>query len=242
MKEGESDEMTEMLRKKDETRREIGDTMTLFRTLEKLTRYEFFEYEGKLPGEIKSNEEPPINIDDKSEIIPIDECLGLYEPSKFEITVFNKGIKGASRITNRKSSDLECIVRLHEWAHAIIHIGMKKEDRLRVFKEKDYWDKHLTQATAIFNSIETKLHELLAQLFTYYSLNVLYEDAKHRESKETINRRIETFKKFNKFQPFEYRIDNYFELPQERVIESLKLIKEGWLRGKFEAWDAIVKW
>jgi hypothetical protein len=213
-----------------------------FQVLEKLTKYEYQFVTSKFPTEVLSDDEPPKKLEEKTEIIPIDEYLGLYEPNKTRITIFNKGIKNASNIIKCNPEHLKYIVKLHEWSHALVHIGLREDDRLRALKEDSYWEGRLKQSTQVYESIETKLHEHIAQLLAYYSLNLLHDDAKHDEAKEVISRIIETFRELNKHQPREYVVDDYLEMPQGRVIESVSLLKKEWLKGVFDAWSTVMKW
>jgi len=213
-----------------------------YEILNKLTKYQYQFLIGKEPTESETKEEPPRELDEKAEIIPIDEYLGRYEPKMRKITIFDKGIDNASRIIRCDPKYLKYIVRLHEWSHALIHIGLGENDRLKALDEDSYWEECLKQSNQIYVSIEAKLHEHLAQLLTYHSLNLLREDAKHKEAKEVINRIIETFLELNTRQPSEYVVDDYLGVPQDRVIQSVGMLKKVWLKGVFDAWNIIMKW
>lgn len=213
-----------------------------YQVVEEVTKYEFHFVTGKFPREHTSDKAPPREVEEKTEIIPIDECLGLYEPRKTTITIFNKGIKNASKIIGCNPEHLKYIVRLHEWSHALIHVGLPQDDKLKVFEENGYWEVCLKRSTKIYKSIEAKLHEHLAQLLTYLSLKLLYDKAKYDESKTVINHRIEVFRELNKRQPREYMVDDYLEVPHNRILESVSLLKKGWLKGVFEAWATVMKW
>lgn len=201
-------------------------------------KYEFVV--GKSPKEVLSDEEPPTTIEERAEIIPIDEYLGLYEPNRIKITVFNKGIENASTIIKCNPKHLRCIVRLHEWSHALIHIALSKDDGLRALKEESYWEECLEQSNQIYGSMETKLHEHLAQLLTYHSLNLICDKSEHPEAKEFVGHVIKTFQELNKRQPSEYKINDHFKIPRDRIIRSIDLLKKGWLKGVFDAWRTVV--
>jgi len=97
-------------------------------------------------------------------------------------------------------------------------------------------------ATEAFSSIETRLHEHLAQLLTYNSLRMLRTEARHKESRAALSRIIRVFGELNKHQPPDYVIDDYLELSTNWLIESIQLLKKEWLKGSFEAWKTVVKW
>lgn len=208
----------------------------------KLIHYRYQFAIGKTLMESETDADPPKRIGPKVDVIPIDEYLGMYDYRKRKITIFKKGIEEASRTIECKPTHLNYVVRLHEWVHALVHIGLSESDRLQVLKDDGYWPECLKRATQIYLAFEDRLHEHLAQLLVYHSLNLLWKDAQHQESKEVIKRIIDTFQVLNKHQPPEYVVDDYLQVPCERVVESLKLLKIGWLKGIFEAWDTVIRW
>lgn len=202
-----------------------------------LTKYQFI----KNPTEDQSNDDPPKIVADKAEIIPIDEFLGLYRPLEHKITIFNKGIEAASNIIKCNSDDLRYVVRLHEWAHALIHLGSEDDVASKARTDNDYMQDCIKQADRIYDSIEKRLHEQLAQLLTYHSLKMLSKNAKGDRGKEINSERIRVFKELNKRQPMEYIVDKYLDMSHERFIESIRFIKKDWLKGTFEPWDRIMR-
>ena len=203
-------------------------------------RFKFVIEKG--PKESKTDEDPPRKLNENTETIPICEYLGLYNPTKTEIIIFNKGIKNASAILNCNPDLLEYIVRIHEYAHAIIHIGFTEEEEMLILNNEEVWPEELSKNTMIFTSIDKKLHEHLAQLLTYHSLVMMYDNAHYEESKKIINKMLQIFWELNKRQPHEYIIDDYLNIPHRRIIESIDLLKKGWLKGAFEVWDIVIKW
>jgi len=198
--------------------------------------------DSHVPGDNVSFDDPPIRIDKNSEIFPIDNVLGRYDPEKQEITVFNKGIDEACGLLGIDKENLVCIVRLHEWAHAFVHIGLTKEQRKQLSKDENLWTHILSDSTDLFNNIEFGLHELLAQLLTYHSLQDTYGKARSEHSKNTIGKIIEAFDQLSLHQPSEYRIGDLRNAPKDRVIKSIDLIKRRWLVGKIEPWRIVVEW
>ena len=234
----------EILRKQDPRKivNVIGEIRRLpYEVLEDLSKYRLRYGIENLVSEETSHAEPPKSFDEKVEVIPIDECLGLYEPEKTKITIYEKGIQKASKIIRCNPTRLEYIVRLHEWSHAVVHIGLHKENEARLRKETHYIDIFLKQATVRYISIEPRLHEVLAQLLTYHSLKLMRQNAKHEEAVKAINRTMDTFRKLNRWQPAQYKIDEYRGVRRDRIITSLDLIKKGWLSGVFEAWNSVIR-
>lgn len=215
----------------------------VYKVLQEVVDRKFEFVIGKFPKESETDENPPIELDKKIETLPICEYLGLYDPYKTEIIIFKKSIKNASTILNCSPELLEYIVRIHEYAHAIIHIGFTEKERTLILNKEELWDKKFSEKTAIFTSIDKKLHEQLAQLLTYYSLVMLRDNTKYEESKKIINKMLQIFFELNKRQPKEYVInDEYLNIPQKRVIESIYLLKKGWLKGVYEAWNTAIRW
>jgi len=209
--------------------------------LESLADLEYVFVNDGSPDEIHSDDEPATKPDKMGDIIPIDKYLGLYEPDKRQITIYNKSIETASKIISRNSKHLRYVVRLHEWSHAFIHISFSKSDNQQILIDKSNWEKLLENATQIYASIDDELHEHLAQLLTYHALNKLLRDAEHDKSKEAIEHIIEVFQELNRRQPPQYMVDDYLNVPKTRIIKSIILLKKGWLKGKFEAWDTVIK-
>jgi hypothetical protein len=122
-----------------------------------------------------------------------------------------------------------------------VHIGVPEGDRIKIIRDLSYWEKQLPHLTAIFCSIDYRLHEHLAQLLTYQSLNTLIKEARRDESREVLNKRLGVFKELSRRQPPEYRVDDYFGANQGQLMTSMALLRNQWLKGVFEAWDMIMK-
>lgn len=76
------------------------------------------------PSETESDDEPPIRLAERGDVIAIDGILGLYNPDAQKITIFRKGINRVSKILDARPADLQFVVRLHEWAHTVLHVGL----------------------------------------------------------------------------------------------------------------------
>lgn len=192
------------------------------RTLERVMNGEcqFVRY----PSEETSDEDPPLLLDDSVEIIPIEAVLGLYAPTGQRITIYRKGIECVSKILKVREKDLTFIVRLHEWAHALIHVGVLKADVERV-RDNFFWPSYLKKATRLYNELAPGPHELLAQLLVFQGLLGMREAATLPEAKAAIERMVETFERVMQRAPRAYKIDDYFEIQKHQVVQSILLLK-----------------
>jgi len=196
---------------------------------------------GKRPKETLSNEDPPIKIKEDIEIIQIDETLGQYDPKEDKITIFSKSIEQASSIFKCSPKHLMIIVGLHEMAHAIINVKYEIRNLTADMEEIEFG--YLLERTLEdYNKFDKKLHEHLAQWLTFHALKLKKNEAKTQRSKETFDRLINIFDTLNRYQPHEYRIDTSQNIQKDRIVESIKLIKIGWLSGSFVPWNVVIRW
>lgn len=195
------------------------------------------------PREVITCDDPPTKLGSRAEVIPIDEFLGCYSPDKQEIIIFKKGIQEAIDILHVDPKDLKFIVRIHEWAHALLHLGVTENDRLKILKDDTYWPVVLDPSTKIFKEIEHNLHELLAQILTLNCIQNLVKNATTEKGKLVLERIEDTFHKLSKYQPNEYRInDDLLNIPKDRIRKSIQLLRNGWLVGKTEVWKTVLTW
>jgi len=193
------------------------------------------------PSERASDEEPPVRLDERTEIIPIDGLLGLYTPVRQEIIIFSKGVAEVARRLDLRAPDVAFAVRLHEWAHALLHVGLSPDDRSRVTKDESLWPATLATATAQFESLETGLHERLAQLLVHHGLRAMRADAKAPEAQAALDRRAAAFEQLTLRAPGDYQIHRYIQVSQERIVTSIRLLKSRGIVGLM-AWDTVVTW
>ena len=59
-----------------------------FEVIQSTINYQLTFADQGFPSEVTSKKEPPISLADRAETIVIDGTLGLYDPSKRKITVF----------------------------------------------------------------------------------------------------------------------------------------------------------
>jgi len=193
------------------------------------------------PSEHTTDEEPPRRLGPREEIIPIDEYLGLYEPADRKITLFSQGIHDTAERLNCNPMHLNQIVKLHEYAHALLHLGLTAEQRQQIVKNPQESDVFCA-CTALFQNIDNVLHENLAQLLTLHALQKSANDATIPQAQKTLAKIIDTFHALAQRQPNEYRIDDYLDVPLSRIEKGFGLIKRQWLIGNIEAWKTVLKW
>jgi hypothetical protein len=196
---------------------------------------------GHEPSEIFSADDPPIRLTDESEEIAIDGVLGLYNSCTQEITIFRKGISCAAEILKVSPDDLTQIVRLHEWAHALLHLGLEKADHISLLRDESQWAERLARLNTWFNALDANLHESLAQLLTLEGLRWLKDDATIPDAQVMIDRFAVVFKRLMRRAPSAYQIDKYNNAPKNRIIGSVRLLKSGGLVGA-DAWDTVLTW
>jgi predicted transcriptional regulator len=212
-----------------------------FQVVQQVVNYEWIFPVAHCPSEIESNEEPPIRLGERVDMIPIDGVLGLYSPATQQVTIFRKGVLRVAEILSVREHDLTFVVRIHEWNHALVHVGLLEADRLRVTREDSLWESCLVDATSRFQEIEGELHERLAQLLTFHGLQTMQEAATAPDAKAVLERIANTFMKLTRRASAEYQIDNYTGVPKHRIVKSIRLLKNRSLVG-LSAWDTVVRW
>jgi hypothetical protein len=193
------------------------------------------------PTEHTTDDEPPKRLGPRQEIIPIDEYLGLYEPDSRKITLFNLGIRDAAERLVCNPEHLKRIVNLHEYAHALVHLGLTADQRHQILKNPQE-SAIFPACTALFQSIENGLHENLAQLLTLHTLQKSAGDATIPEAKDTLAKMLDIFHALARRQPNEYRIDEYLDVPLSRIQKGFDLLKRQLLIGKIEPWKTVLTW
>src|SRR2546425_7341709 len=100
-----------------------------------------------------TDESPPKLLMPETELIEIDEYLGLYLPSERKIKVFRENVRRAAEMLGCQERDLEYVVWYHEQAHAILHLGVPQDDRLRSLRDLDYKTHRLQELTETFDAV-----------------------------------------------------------------------------------------
>jgi len=157
------------------------------------------------PSEVYSDEQPffvPQSAEQES-LLPIDILFGRYFWKTRTIKIFHKNI--AHFATSKFKSpelDLQLIVRLHEYAHALIHLGLFWKDEPRLIRDypsgqESDWKPFLRERSAAFRSLPGDVHEFVAQVVCWMTIGKV-EPFSYRD------RLQELFIAVMKSQPAEY--------------------------------------
>ncbi len=115
---------------------------------------------------------------DEDGLRPIDVLYGRYEPTAREIEIFVNRIVQDASMYGAEPDQLCDIVRIHEHAHAVVHLGSRADDvhdHLGTFGQdkRTEWPEFVTRRTSWFSAFPVELHEFLAQALTYATLQKL---------------------------------------------------------------------
>ena len=214
---------------------------TSFNVIQEAINFELSFSSRDFPSEVFSKKEPPIPLGDRTDGIVIDGALGLYDSSTKKITVFPKGIKRAAEILKASPNDLKQIVLLHEWAHALLHMGFEKSEPTSVTLSDSLWAEHLRRSDSWFNALAPRLHEALAQLLVREGLRWLKAQATFEDSKAAIDRMQDVFMRLMRRAPSAYHIYKFENVDKKRIVNSIRLLKSGGLVGT-DAWETVLTW
>lgn len=142
---------------------------------------------------------------EREEPIPIDTILGEYLYNEGKIVIYKKSIELFSQHFGLEVKHVEFIVRLHEYAHAIFHLGsqaLEPEAEIDVF---------IKERVKIFQCIPNHFHEWLAQCLCYSAILM-----------EKLNAEKITFSKMMLKQPKIYHIKT------SKVEEAFDKLLTGW--------------
>jgi hypothetical protein len=158
------------------------------------------------PSEHYSNKMPavPHDPDVDFDLLPIDILYGCYNPDKRAITLYVKRIEQHAPRFGAKFEDLLPIVHIHEYAHAIVHLGVAASriaslSRDLMVDQETNWTEFITTRDAWFKRTTTEVHEFLAQSITYGILTTIEPTSRS----QTL---IKVFEELEKHQPIHYRI------------------------------------
>jgi hypothetical protein len=202
------------------------------------------------PGERTTDEDPP-EWEKRDERWTIDGLLGCYNAGKREITIFSKGIEFAAPHIGTTPELLTIIVRLHEWGHAVFHLGVDQETSAalanayvnnRIAQIEDT-QRALTQA---YQAAESYVHEQIAQVATRVALDDLLGKASVDQAKIACTEMIRAFEALMRRQPEQYRLDRLSQIGIDRLRSRLRgfirLSRTGALRAEQQVWDTVMAW
>jgi hypothetical protein len=141
---------------------------------------------------------------DEEHLAPIDVLYGRYDPERLLIEIFINRIRTDASRFDCSATDLLTVVRVHEYAHAIVHVGLdaeNTEEQLETFGPEGNtdWRSFNAKRNKAFSALDDNAHELLAQAITWACLC--------GESLQPRSRELaETFLSLEKHQPLRYRL------------------------------------
>lgn len=203
-----------------------------------------------MPSEEKSDDEPP-GWALRDELWTIDELLGVYDSTRRKITIFDKGIGFIAARLGVPAEFIEYIVRIHEYGHAVFHLGVDRPtyDALnRAFLEDSpHWQLDTASVlTAVYASVDPYVHEQIAQLITWLALEQLHSQVSTDRAKTACAKLRDAFDKLMTRQPPAYRLDalNHLDAGErrKRLRAIVALIRAGDLHGTPHAWDTLIRW
>lgn len=168
------------------------------------------------PAEYFSQDMPvwhPKPPDDDS-LRPIDVLYGRYEPKTREIEIFVNSIKRDAHIYDAEPNELREIVRIHEHAHAVVHLGSRADD---VYKQlstssqskRTEWAEFINRRTSWFAEFPNEIHEFIAQALTHAALQKL-----------SVKRKSERLRQV--FDALELKQPPHYRLPSGVKLSGLK--------------------
>lgn len=182
--------------------------------------------------------EKPVDYIHKHDNIAVCDVLGTYSPLERKITLYDKRIKAMANQLKCKYSALEDIVFAHEVAHALIHLGIRKDSKIRK------GPKLLKSLDRINKGIDPYLHEQFAEILAYNGIKASVEfhdnygkDDRYWNKEPYI---LEVYNKLETHQPPEYNIDDLKRLDSEKLLKLIELFKFGKLEGTLDNWDIII--
>jgi hypothetical protein len=201
-------------------------------------------------GERATDEDPP-DWGKRDEGWTIDGLLGLYDADRREITILTKGIAHAAAQLSTTPERLTYVVRLHEWGHAVFHLGVdqaKSADLAQASLANDPSVERLTarKLTDTYRSVDHHVHEQIAQALCWLALEDLGKKATIAEAKTACGRLSDTFETLMRRQPPAYRLDKLDHLGHEqlqrRVRDVIRLVRDASVRADQETWDTLMSW
>jgi hypothetical protein len=170
-----------------------------------------------------SNRKPPLEIAPDTEIIAIDECLGLYKPRQKQIVLFQRGIAAAAEILNCEAENMQHVVTYHEWGHAMLHAGKDIDGR-----ECDLRN---------YSRIDKRVHESLAQLLAWRAIEQNARNSQNPRVQRRWQKIRDIFTALETRQPPAYRgWHSLDKIPLPKLREILILIRKG---ARFGDWDGL---
>lgn len=151
------------------------------------------------PVEIFSDAQPRFRpqAPEEENLIPIDEVLGRYNYRRRTIEIFYKNIAYFAEAELKCDvSSLEYVVRIHEYAHALVHLGVSWDDEPSLIRnytegQQTDWKPFLHTRSGAFRSLRSDFHEFIAQVVSWMVIGVLEPLSERHQLQELFVRLME---------------------------------------------------
>ena len=173
------------------------------------------------PAETESSETPPGMRKGKPDSLDFELVLGRYDPSTRRVTVWTRGIEEVGAIIGLHPMLLKRIVRLHESAHAVHHLGYRRE----ASRDHGTMVAQEARSSAIFEALDAPVAEQVAQLATYVALRAQRDRA--TTAKGDVDAMVSGFRRLMGRQSLHYRLPEAIDDMQlDRLRGKLALLLE----------------
>ena len=148
----------------------------------------------------------PRDVDSSDDSLPIDILYGCSSPTERATTLFVKRIEQDAPTFGLSYEDLLEIVRMHEHAHAIVHLGVAAPDiekllSANIMDGQTEWADFVSVRDKWFARTSSEVHEYLAQAITHASLSRI-------KPNERATSLLQAFDRIEARQPQHYHITN----------------------------------
>ena len=176
-------------------------------------------------GEVNDDGQPPAFIGVSHRDFPFDfeAVLGFYDPDERRITCFSQGIRFVAEALNVHPDLVERIVRYHEYAHSLHHLGITKTN---ITPEKANTLLRINDLSYREAPKETK--EQIAQLTTLVVIRTRHQATSTTpEAQKIFDRMLQAFFMLMQRQSDVYRLPpSLRELDLSRLQKKLRLLLE----------------
>jgi hypothetical protein len=155
------------------------------------------------PKEVFSQDLPQYQPNSRErDLAPIDILYGAYSAETLVARTFIRRIELDADRYGSRADDLMNVVRIHEYAHAVVHLGIDQQDTkdcLSRFGPEGItdWDSFRVERQQAYRNLEPEVHEFLAQAITWVSVC-------KRCAEIGSDSLLETFVGLEQYQPAEY--------------------------------------
>jgi len=185
----------------------------------------FFHGSNNTVTEEASRDDPPLLAHQGGRWIDLtpdfESLLGVYQADRRRIVLFDKGIEWLADRQDWSPNRLRMIVRLHEWSHALHHLGAPRRHAARGMAIP----RGFAERNARFRAVPDDLKEQVAQLCTLVALRGQIAHARHPRAREMLQDVERIFFELMHMQSERYRLpDEVRDMTFDRLKTKLELL------------------